>query len=110
MSTTVMPLDSKLVDDLVNRIVTAIHPIKIVMFGSAAQGSIGPDSDIDVMVVVPDGTHCLNTAQYLYRQMLGFSFPVDILVTTPGMLEQHKNNIGLVYHIILAEGREIYAA
>jgi DNA polymerase sigma len=66
VSTTVMQLDSKLVDDLVNRIVTAIHPIKIVMFGSAAQGSIGPDSDIDVMVVVPDGTHCLNTAQYLY--------------------------------------------
>jgi len=42
--------------------------------------------------------------------MLGFSFPVDILVATPDVLERHKDNIGLVYHTILAEGREIYAA
>ena len=102
--------NSKIIDNLVNRIVNTIHPIRIVMFGSAVQSRMGPDSDIDVMVVVPDGTHCLNTARYLYKQMVGFSFPVDILVTTPSVLEQHKNNIGLVYHTILAEGREIYAA
>jgi len=105
-----MELDSKILDDLIHRIVNAIHPIRILLFGSAAQGRIGPDSDIDVMVVVPDGTHCLNTAQYLYRQLFGFRLPVDILVTTPNVLEQHKNNIGLIYRTILAEGKEIYAA
>ena len=110
MPTTGSQLDSEIVGDLVSRIVSAIHPIKIVIFGSAAQGRIGPDSDIDVMVVVPDGTHCLNASQYLYRQMLGFSFPVDILVATPDVLERHKDNIGLIYHTVLAQGREIYAA
>ena len=110
MPTTGSQLNSEIVDDLVNRIVSAIHPIKIIMFGSAAQSRIGPGSDIDVMVVMPDGTHCLNTSRYLYRHMLGFSFPVDILVATPDVLERHKDNIGLVYHRILAEGREIYAA
>ena len=37
-------------------------------------------------------------------------YPVDILVTTPAALEKHKDNLGLVYHKILREGREIYAA
>ncbi len=103
-------LDANTTDDLVSRIVDAVHPMRIIVFGSAAQGQIGPDSDIDVMVVMPDGTHCLNTTRYLYQRMIGFSFPVDILVATPTVLERHKDNRGLIYRTILAEGREIYAA
>jgi predicted nucleotidyltransferase len=103
-------LDSRIVDDLVNRIVKAVHPIKIIMFGSAAQGEMSPDSDIDVMVVVPDGTHCLNTAHYLYKQMRGLGLPVDILVATPGTLAKHSENTGLIYRTVLAEGKEIYVA
>ena len=102
--------DSGVVDELIRRIVGAAHPLRIVLFGSAARGEMGPDSDIDVMVVMPEGTHRLNTAQYLYKQLFGFGFPVDILVTTPGVLEQHKNNIGLIYRTVLAEGKEVYAA
>ncbi len=71
---------------------------------------MGPDSDIDVLVVVPDGTHCLNTTQDLYKELFDLSFPVDILVATSTMLEQHKDNIGLIYHRILTEGKEIYAS
>lgn len=110
MSTAIMQLDTRLIDDLVNRIVSAIHPLRIVMFGSAAQGKMGADSDIDVMVVMPDGTHCLNTARYLYRQLFGFGLPVDVVVATPEVLERHKDNIGLIYRTILAEGKEVYAA
>jgi len=110
VSTTVIQLDSETIDDLVHRIVDAVHPLRILLFGSAAQGRIGPASDIDVMVVVPDGTHCLETAQFLYRQLSGFRLPVDIVVATPSLLEQHKNNIGLIYRTVLAEGRDIYVA
>jgi len=42
--------------------------------------------------------------------MYGFGFPVDIVVATPLLLEQHKDNIGLIYRSVLAEGKEIYAA
>lgn len=103
-------LDPRTTDDLINRIVDAVHPLRIVVFGSAAQGQMGPDSDIDVMVVMPDGTHCLNATQHLYRRMIGFGSPVDIVVATPAVLERHKDNRGLIYRTILAEGREIYAA
>ena len=110
MTTIAEQIDSETIDELVQRIVQAVHPSRVLLFGSAAQERMGPDSDIDVLVVVADGTHCLDTTQYLYKQLLGFSLPVDILVATSAMLERHKHNIGLIYHHILAEGKEIYVA
>ena len=97
------------VDALVGRIVNSVHPLRVVVFGSAARGEMNPDSDIDVMVVMPDGTHRLKTARYLYRQMLGIGHPVDIIVTTPSVLDRHKDNPGLIYRSVLSEGKEVYA-
>jgi len=102
--------NSKVVESLVQSIVEAVHPLKIILFGSYAQDKANPDSDIDVLVVMPEGVHCRRTAQLLYRQIKGLGFPFDILVTTPGALEKHKDNIGLIYRTILKEGKEIYAA
>ena len=110
MPTIIMQPASKIIDNLIDRIVEAVHPIRIILFGSAARGEMRPDSDVDVMVVVPDGTHRSNTVRYLYKQIFGFGFPVDIVVATPSMLEQHKDNIGLIYRAVLAEGKEVYVA
>ncbi len=87
-----------------------MHPLKIILFGSAAREEMHPDSDIDVLVVMPEGVHRRRTAQLLYRQIKGLGVPFDILVATPDDLEKHKDNIGLIYRAILQEGREIYAA
>ncbi len=100
----------QLIDDLVRRIVAAVHPLRIILFGSAAHGNLGPDSDLDVMVVMPNGTHRAKAVRYVYRQIAGFGFPVDIVVTTPDILKQHQGNIGLIYRTVLAEGREVYVA
>jgi predicted nucleotidyltransferase len=101
---------SSLIDDLINRIVEAAHPLRIILFGSTARGEAGIDSDIDVLVVMPDGTHRSETARQLYRQLSGFGSPIDIVVATPSLLEQHKDNRGLIYRNILTEGQEIYVA
>jgi predicted nucleotidyltransferase len=92
------------------RIVETVRPLKIILFGSAARGRMGPDSDIDVLVVMPEGTHRMRTSQLLHQRMFGVPAAVDILVATPGDLERHKDNRGLVYRRILREGKEIYAA
>jgi len=102
--------DSHVIDLLVQRIVDIVHPLRIILFGSAARGEMHPDSDIDVLVVMPEGVHRRRTAQLLYRQIRGLKVPFDILVATPGDLERHKENIGLIYRVILQEGKEIYAA
>jgi len=100
----------KVIESLVQKIVEAVHPLKIILFGSYARDKVNPESDIDVLVVMPEGVHCRRTAQLLYRQIRGLGVPFDILVTTPGALEKHKDNIGLIYRTVLKEGREIYAA
>jgi predicted nucleotidyltransferase len=105
-----MLANAKAIDSLVQNIVEAVHPLKIILFGSYARGKTNPDSDIDVLVVMPEGVHCRRTAQLLYRQIRGLGVPFDILVATPRDLEKHKDNIGLIYRTVIQEGKEIYAA
>ena len=105
-----MQSDSEAIEQLVQRIIELVQPLRIILFGSAARGEMGPDSDIDVLVVMPEGVHRRRTAQFLYRQIRGLGVPFDILVATPNDLEKHKDNIGLIYRSILREGREVYAA
>ena len=105
-----MQSEPEAIEQLVQRIVEIVHPLRIILFGSAARGEMGTDSDIDVLVVMPEGVHRRRTAQLLYRQIRGLGVPFDILVATPNDLEQHKDNIGLIYRTVLQEGREVYAA
>ena len=71
---------------------------------------MGPDSDLDVLVVMPKGTHRRKTAQQLYRQIRGLGVPFDIVVATSEDIEAHRSNPGLIYQTILREGTEVYAA
>lgn len=40
--------------EMVNRLVEVYRPERIILFGSVARDEAGPDSDYDLMVVVPD--------------------------------------------------------
>ncbi len=105
-----METHSKVIDELVQRIVEEVHPLRIVLFGSAAKGDAGRSNDIDLLVVMPEGVHRRRIAQFLYQKIIGLGVPFDILVATPNDLQKHKDNIGLIYRTILQEGREVYAA
>ena len=94
---------------LVEQVVRLAHPLRLIHFGSAARGQTGPDSDIDLLVVMPDGTHRRHTAQLLYAGIRHVGTPFDLLVATPSDLEKHRDNVGLIYSTILREGVEVYA-
>ena len=102
--------DPNILDDLVRRIVEVAHPQQIILFGSAARGEMGPHSDIDVLVVVADGTHCRHTAQRIYQHLIGLGVAVDVVVATASDLQHYGNNFSLMYYPALREGRAIYAA
>ena len=102
--------EPQVIHQLVQRIVEISQPLRVILFGSFATGKVGPNSDIDVLVVMPEGTHRRQTAQHLYRQIRGLGVPFDILVATPEDLEKHQNNIGLIYQTVLKEGKGIYAS
>jgi uncharacterized protein len=100
----------KRIDILVRQIVDIARPLRIVLFGSATSENVLPGSDLDVLVVMPAGTHRRQTAQRLYREISGVGMPFDLIIATPQDLVNHQNNIGLIYHSILRDGKEIYAA
>ena len=97
-------------NELVQRIVTIAHPLRIILFGSAARGEMGADSDIDVLVVMPDGTHRRHMAEMLHRQFFGIPYGIDVVVATPSDLKKYRQSIGMIYRTILEEGHELYAA
>jgi len=98
------------IQTLVRRIVDIAHPIRIVLFGSAARDELRTDSDLDMLVVVPDGSECRKLAMQLYRDIHGIRHPFDLVVATPSLLARHADTPGLVYRHALAEGKELYAA
>jgi len=46
--------DAAVLSEIVRRLVVAYAPERIYLFGSVARGEAGPDSDYDLMVIVPD--------------------------------------------------------
>jgi predicted nucleotidyltransferase len=52
-----MKPDEQKLQELVQRIVETVHPLRIILFGSAARGEMGPNSDLDVLVAMPDDVH-----------------------------------------------------
>ncbi len=104
-----MEAEHKAIDLLVRQIVAAVDPLRILLFGSAARGGLAAANDLDLLVVMPEGVHRRRTAQKLYRTIRDVGVAFDIIVATPGDLERHKDNIGLIYRTVLEEGKELYA-
>lgn len=104
-----MKFPKKLIAQLTRDIVDRVHPLRIILFGSAARGTAGPDSDLDLMVVMPNGTHRRHTAQKLYREIGGVGIPYDLVVATLDDLEKYGGHPCLIYKQALSEGKELYA-
>jgi predicted nucleotidyltransferase len=105
-----MQPDPRLIDELVRRIVEVAHPLRIILFGSAARGGMGPHSDIDVLVVMPDGVHRRKTTQEIYRRLWGFGFAKDIIVVTESDVREYGANPYMIIKNALEEGKELYHA
>jgi len=97
-------------DEIIRRIVEVAQPEKIIMFGSAARGEMGPHSDVDLLVIKPNVVHRGRLAGEIYMNLFGVGQAVDIIVVTPEDIERYGESIGLVYRPALREGKVIYAA
>jgi len=102
--------DKQVLDDMVRRIIDAVNPRRIILFGSAARGAMSVDSDLDVLVVMPDGTHRRRTAQTVYRSLRGLGFGKDIVVVTESDIRNYGENPSLVIYPALRQGKELYHA
>ncbi|WP_420456741.1 nucleotidyltransferase domain-containing protein [Rubrivirga sp.] len=103
----VMPVDP-VVREIVDRIVAEASPLRVVLFGSRATGTARPDSDVDLLVVMPDGTPCRQAMVKIGARLPILDVDVDVLVATPSALDRHSDNPGLVYRQALRTGRTLY--
>jgi predicted nucleotidyltransferase len=103
-------LNQELLDDLVQRIIQAVHPLRIILFGTAATGRMRANSDLDLLVIMPDGVHRRRTAQAIYRSLTGLGIAKDIVVVTESDVREYGRNPSLVLCPALREGTELYCA
>ncbi len=85
--------------EMTRRFVEALHPVKIILFGSYAKDTYREDSDYDFYIIMPDDTkqNMIDATAAAYRSLCDMSNRknVDILMNTNGKFEDRKNkNLG----------------
>lgn len=102
-------LDRETLKEIIRRIVATAQPEKIILFGSAARGDMGPHSDVDLLIV-KEGANALDTTFQIYRNLYGVDAAVDAVVVSPRDVERYRESHALVIKPALKEGRVVYEA
>ena len=105
-----MPMEDPVLARIIQEIVHLVHPLRIILFGSAARGTAQSGSDLDLMVIVPDNADRKQALDMINRNVHRPEIPLDVLIATPAIVERHRDNPGLIYRTILATGKLVYAA
>jgi predicted nucleotidyltransferase len=98
------------ISEMTERIVQRFHPVRVILFGSHARGDARPDSDVDLLVVLPQVENKRESAVAIQRELSDIPIAKDIIITTPSELERFGDMIGLIYRPALREGRVLYEA
>ena len=94
----------------VERIVAAVHPSKVILFGSYARGDADAGSDLDLMVVENEVLDKGQEMLKLYRTVGYIGVGVDLLVYSEKEMERRGHVSGTVIFHALHEGRVLYDA
>jgi uncharacterized protein len=103
-------LGKQVLAEIVQRIVETAAPEKIVLFGSAAHGTMGPHSDVDLLVIKAGRFHRRRLTAAIYRRLHGVAAAVDVIVVTPEEVERYRDTPFLVIDPALREGKVVYGA
>jgi len=101
--------DEKLLEAITARIVQAIQPQKVILFGSWARGERGPHSDIDLLIVQNSSLPRPQRYARVRRLFWGMGLPMDILVYTPEEFARYQSVPGSFTHTVAREGKVLYA-
>lgn len=99
---------STLLDSIVDKIVTACHPEKVILFGSYAYGQPTQDSDIDLLVITGSKLPRYQRARELKKCLRGSKAAVDLLVYTPDEIEKWKDVNTAFITTVMEKGTVLY--
>jgi predicted nucleotidyltransferase len=91
------------------RIVDRFNPDRIVLFGSQARGEATEDSDIDLLVIVPEERDRRGLVEAIRRSLADVGVSKDVFVTTPSHVARYGDVVGSLLEEALREGITVYA-
>jgi predicted nucleotidyltransferase len=95
---------------VVRRLIEAYQPERIYLFGSRARGDAGPESDYDLLLVVPDDAPPQRRGSDLaYRALRGTGIGADVIIWTRSRFDRRKHVVCSLPATVLREGRLIHA-
>jgi predicted nucleotidyltransferase len=101
-------MDEPSVEQISQRIVAALNPQRIVLFGSRARGDAGPDSDIDLLIEMPSDLPPTERIRAVDRLFTPRSWPLDVVVFTPGEASAQRLSRNSLVCTAEREGRVLY--
>ncbi len=102
----------EIIREITGRLVDFYHPERIYLFGSAARGDYGPDSDLDFCVVLPDDAppELLRTGA-IYNRLRGVGLPKDVVPWRKSDFESRANFVvASLPATVIREGILLYDA
>jgi uncharacterized protein len=97
------------IEDVSGRIAAEFEPERILLFGSYAWGAPSPDSDVDLLVILPfEGKAVAKSVEM--RLKIKPPFPVDLLVRTPEKIHERLALGDPFIRSILEKGKVLYEA
>lgn len=93
---------------ITERIVQQFQPLKIILFGSYARGDATTNSDLDLLIVMPSGTHKRQQAIAIGQALADVPISKDIIVTTPEEIATYGQLVGTILRPALREGTALY--
>lgn len=96
---------------IVDRLVALYHPERVYLFGSKARGEAGPDSDYDILLVMPDDTPAeMLSPSAAYDALWSLKTAVDVVIWTRKDFEARLHLKASLPATVCREGRLLYAA
>lgn len=106
-----LAVNDPLLAEVVRRLVKAMAPERIYLFGSRARGSAGMDSDYDLMVLVPDDTPpARRRSRIAYEALWGLTVSADVLVWTRSAFDARLHLKASLPATVAREGKLLHAA
>ena len=97
--------------EMVRRIREALDPVAIYLYGSCAYGTVGPGSDVDLLIVVSDSSQSFfERGAIAYRALRHIGVPVDVQVYTQDEFETRAKLPVSFERTVHTKGRVLYAA
>jgi predicted nucleotidyltransferase len=94
--------------EVIRRVVEAAQPDKIILFGSAARGEMGPNSDLDLLVIKGGKFNRERLTSKIYDHLYDAEAAVDVMLVTPEEVEHYRDTHCLVICPALREGKVVY--